>query len=118
VKVLLDENLDHALRKLLGDHEVVTASHMGWAGVQNGELLRAAEDSGIEVLLTGDQTLRHEQNLAGKQLAILVRHSTSHPERAFAQNDSRDRPGQARILSGSRMRQAKPQDRRRGVVLR
>jgi len=25
---------------------------MGWAGLKNGELLRAAEDSGIEVLLT------------------------------------------------------------------
>jgi hypothetical protein len=72
LKVLLDENLDHALRKLLGNHDVVTASHMGWAGVQNGELLRAAEDNGIEVLLTGDQTLRFEQNLTGRRLAIVA----------------------------------------------
>jgi hypothetical protein len=35
--VLLDENLDHALRKLLGQHEVVTVTYMGWAGFRNGE---------------------------------------------------------------------------------
>lgn len=54
MKVLLDENLDHALRPLLGEHEVVTAAYMGWAGLKNGELLRAAERGGIEVLVTGD----------------------------------------------------------------
>jgi hypothetical protein len=72
VKVLLDENLDHALRKLLGQHEVVTVNFMGWTGLKNGELLRIAEDSGIEVLLTGDQTLSYEQNLTGRRLAIVA----------------------------------------------
>jgi len=62
VKVLLDENLDHALRTLLGRHEVVTAAYMGWSGWKNGELLRAAESAGIEVLVTGDQTLSYEQS--------------------------------------------------------
>ena len=72
MKVLLDENLDHALRKLLGQHEVVTVTFMGWAGLKNGELLRTAEDDGIEVLLTGDQTLNHEQSLTGRRLAIVA----------------------------------------------
>jgi hypothetical protein len=72
VKVLLDENLDHALRKHLGDHEVVTVAHMGWAGLKNGELLRRAEEQGIEVLLTGDQTLNAEQNLADRRLAVVA----------------------------------------------
>jgi hypothetical protein len=72
VKVLLDENLDHALRPLLKPHEVVTAAHMGWAGLKNGELLRVAEESGIDVLLTGVQTLGHEQNLEGRRLAIVA----------------------------------------------
>lgn len=57
MRVLLDENLDHALRKLLGPHEVMTVAYLGWAGLQNGALLRAAEESSIDVLLTGDQTL-------------------------------------------------------------
>jgi len=72
VKVLLEENLDHALRKLLGNHEVFTTAYKGWAGLQNGKLLRAAEDSGIQVLLTGDQTLHSEQNLQGRQLAVVA----------------------------------------------
>ena len=72
MNVLLDENLDHALRKLLGPHEVVTVTYLGWAGIQNGELLRAAEDNGIDVLLTGDQTLHQEQNLIGRHLASVA----------------------------------------------
>jgi hypothetical protein len=72
VKVLLDENLDHALRNLLDHHQVVTAAYMGWAGLQNGELLRAAEENEIDVLLTGDQTLHLEQNLSGKRLAVIA----------------------------------------------
>ncbi len=72
MKVLLDENLDHRLRKHLDNHEVFTASYKGWAGLKNGKLLQAAEDGGIEVLLTGDQTLSSEQNLSTRRLAIVV----------------------------------------------
>jgi hypothetical protein len=54
VKVLLDENLDHRLRKNLGSHLVVTASYQGWDGLKNGALLQAAEDDGFDVLVTGD----------------------------------------------------------------
>ena len=45
---------------------------MGWAGLKNGELPRAAESGGIEVLVTGDQTMYFEQNLAGRRLAIVA----------------------------------------------
>ena len=72
MKVLLDENLDHALRKLLGSHEVVTVTYMGWAGLKNGDLLQTAEDHGIDVLLTGDQTLTYENNLTGRRIAIVA----------------------------------------------
>jgi hypothetical protein len=72
VKVLLDENLAHRLRKNLGTHEVFTVSYKDWAGLKNGELLRAAENDGIEVFLTGDQTLTHEQNLTGRTIAIVA----------------------------------------------
>lgn len=72
MKVLLDEHLDHALRRLLAPHEVVTVAYMGWAGLGNGELLTVAEDGGIEVLLTGDRTLNHEQSLLGRRLAVVA----------------------------------------------
>ena len=72
MRVLLDENLDHALRKLLGQHDVVTVTYMGWASLENGELLQAAEANGFDVFLTGDQTLAHEQNLSGRRLAVVA----------------------------------------------
>lgn len=72
MKVLLDENLDHRLRKNLGSHEVFTASYKGWDGFKNGKLLQAAENDGFDVLVTGDQTLSLEQNLTGRRLAIVA----------------------------------------------
>ncbi len=71
MKVLLDENLAHRLRKSLDAHEVFTVSYKGWSGLKNGELLRAAANDGIEVFLTGDQTLTYEQNLTGRTIAIV-----------------------------------------------
>ena len=79
MRVLLDENLDHRLRKYLGEHDVVTVSYMGWIGLKNGELLRMAEENGFQVFVTGDRTLSHEQNLTGRQLAIIVLSSIELP---------------------------------------
>jgi hypothetical protein len=72
VKVLLDENLAHRLRKSLGAHEIFTVSYKGWAGLKNGELLRTAESDGIDVFLTGDQTLTYEQNLTERTIALVA----------------------------------------------
>jgi predicted nuclease of predicted toxin-antitoxin system len=90
VKVLLDENLDHALRTLLGQHDVVTVTYMGWTGLKNSELLQAAEDNGIEVFVTGDQTLAYEQNLTGRRLAIIALSAIQLP--IIKQNLSRSLP--------------------------
>ena len=82
MKVLLDENLAHRLRTKLGVHEVFTVSYKGWAGLSNGELLRTAENNGIEVFLTGDQTLAYEQNLSGRAIAVVALSSVvmGHPQ--------------------------------------
>jgi hypothetical protein len=45
---------------------------LGWAGLENGDLLQTAEDNGIDVLLTGHGTLSYEQNLAARRLAIIA----------------------------------------------
>ena len=72
MKVLLDENLDRRLRNSLSSHQVFTASYKGWGGLKNGRPLEAAENDGFEVLVTGDQTLRYEQNLSDRRLAVVV----------------------------------------------
>ncbi len=44
----------------------------GWDRLKNGELLKAAEAAGFEVLVTGDRSIRYQQNLAGRKIAIVV----------------------------------------------
>ena len=60
------------LRHLLGQHEVVTVAHMGWASLKKGELLRTAEDKGIDVFLTEYGSLSYERNLAERRLAVVA----------------------------------------------
>jgi hypothetical protein len=72
VKVLLDEDLPHKLRSSIPNHDVSTVAYLGWKGLKNGELLRAAEDAGFEVFVTADKKLPRQQNLKEKVLAIVV----------------------------------------------
>jgi predicted nuclease of predicted toxin-antitoxin system len=72
VKVLFDHNVPRKLRRILQEHEVRTAVELGWAELENGELLRAAEDDGFAVMVTGDQNLSYQQNLEGRLLALVV----------------------------------------------
>jgi hypothetical protein len=72
VKILFDQGTPVPLRNALGQHEIVTAFERGWAALQNGELLAAAEAEGFEVLLTTDKNIRHQQNPGGRLLAIVV----------------------------------------------
>jgi len=44
----------------------------GWHKLSNGELLKAAEEAGFDVLLTTDKNIRYQQNLKGRRLAIVV----------------------------------------------
>lgn len=67
------------MRPRLAGHEISTAYEMGWATLSNGDLLAAAEKS-FDALITTDQNLRYQQNLAGRRLAILVLPTTSWPE--------------------------------------
>jgi hypothetical protein len=72
MRVLLDENLPHALRRHLSHHETITAAYAGLAGYPNGALLKAAAEAGFDVLVTGDKTLQYEQKLAGRGIAIVL----------------------------------------------
>ena len=82
MKIWFDHNLPHKLRTILGSlcaHEIVTASFMKWGHLKNGELLRAAEEAGVDVFVTGDQSLVHEQNLTGRRLAIVALSANNWP---------------------------------------
>ena len=75
---ILHQGTPVPLRGLLIDHEVSTAFEMGWCELDNGDLLAAAETS-FDAFVTTDQSLRHQQNLSGRRIAILVLRTTSWP---------------------------------------
>ena len=56
MRILLGENLDWRLGRALVGHEVESVQRLGWAGIQNGVLLKKAEETGFEVLITTDST--------------------------------------------------------------
>jgi hypothetical protein len=54
LRVLFDHNLPHKLRtelSTLSQHEIVTASYMGWQKLKNGELLQMAEETDLRFSL-------------------------------------------------------------------
>lgn len=72
MRILLDECVPRPLRREFVGHTVSTIRDMGWAGKKNGELLALMAGAGFEVLLTVDQNLRHQQNLAASGVAVVV----------------------------------------------
>jgi hypothetical protein len=77
LKVLFDHNVPSPLARYLRAHYVKLADEIGWARISNGKLLDAAERSGFNVLLSGDQTIRYEQNMDGRKIGI-VQMSDNH----------------------------------------
>ena len=71
MKIIFDQGTPRPLRRFLPGHEVQTSVRMGWSELENGILLRRAE-SNFDLLITTDKNIRYQQNLRGRQLAILV----------------------------------------------
>ena len=79
MKILFDHGTPAPLRQRLRGHAVDTAAEKGWESLVNGELIDLAEQEGYEVLITTDQSMRHQQNLADRRLAVVVLLSTAWP---------------------------------------
>lgn len=77
MKILFDQGTPAPLRMFFARHVVDTAYELGWSELRNGELLAAAARDGYQVFVTTDQNLKHQQNLTGSELAILILRSTS-----------------------------------------
>ncbi len=72
MRVLFDHGTPAPLIPFLVGHAVTKAKDAGWDRLVNGELLKAAEDAGFEVLLTTDKNIVAQQNLRGRAIAIVV----------------------------------------------
>jgi hypothetical protein len=78
MRILFDQGTPVPLRRALAGHDVFTTFEMGWAQLDNGALLKAA-DAEFDVIVTTDRNLPYQQNLRGLQLAVLVLPTTSWP---------------------------------------
>jgi hypothetical protein len=72
VLILFDHGTPKGLARALSGHTVSTAQSKGWDTLSNGALLNAAEAAGFELLLTTDRRIRHQQNLQGRRVALVV----------------------------------------------
>jgi predicted nuclease of predicted toxin-antitoxin system len=78
MKLLLDENLPHQLRLEIPGHQCITVAYMGWAGIENGDLLSRAESANFEAVVTKDANLEYESNLVNLPIAVVVLHAPSN----------------------------------------
>ena len=79
MKIPFDQGVPAPLRRQLAGHVVDTAFDRGWSNLRNSALLDQAERDGYQLLVTTDQNLRHQQNLADRRLAIMVLLAVSWP---------------------------------------
>jgi predicted nuclease of predicted toxin-antitoxin system len=79
MKILFDQGTPAPLRRSLADHEVDTVFEKGWNQLKNGELLAVAILNGYEILVSTDQSLRHQHDLRRIRLGVVVLMTTSWP---------------------------------------
>jgi hypothetical protein len=72
MRILFDHGTPRGIARALAEHTVLTAYAQGWDRLDNGALLRTAEDAAMDVLLTTDQRIRYQQNLASRTIALVV----------------------------------------------
>jgi hypothetical protein len=56
----------------LNAHTVVEARARGWHLFKNGDLLQAAEGAAFDVIVTSDKSIKYQQNLTGRRIALVV----------------------------------------------
>jgi hypothetical protein len=70
--ILFDHSTPGPLAAYLTGHRVTKAKDRGWDRLTNGDLLAEAERAGFEILLTADNSIRYQQNLLGRRIALVV----------------------------------------------
>jgi predicted nuclease of predicted toxin-antitoxin system len=109
-RVLLDESVPrHLAAPLEAAGFSATPYPNDWKQTKNGELLTLAEERGFDVLVTNDRSIYAQQNLRGRQLAIVVlptnlRRQIMQRAAAVADTVGRIKPGQYVVIEPSGQR--------------
>jgi len=72
MRILFDQGTPVPIRRSLTGHAIKTAREQGWSTLANGDLLRAAEEAGFELLLTSDTNFPYQQSLQSRKLAVVI----------------------------------------------
>jgi len=67
----LDECVDRRVARDLPGHEVRHVRAIGWASLDDHELLRRA-DSAFDIFVTVDRGIAFQQNLSGLTIAVVI----------------------------------------------
>ena len=70
--ILFDHVTPSGIARFLPGHRVTKAKDRGWDTLANGDLLAEAERAGFDVLLTADKSMRYQQDLRGRRIALVV----------------------------------------------
>jgi predicted nuclease of predicted toxin-antitoxin system len=79
MKLLLDECVPRKIKFLFAAEGMFceTVRDAGWSGKENGELLSLAEQQ-YDIPVTIDRNIKHQQNLLGRKISILIIHTSSN----------------------------------------
>ena len=80
--VLFDQGTPVPIANSLLGHSVKTARQLGWDTLANGELLRAAEEAGFDVLLTTDKNLAEPEGPQARHSGAGQKQVEPHQSRA------------------------------------
>ena len=103
MKILFDHCTPAPLRRYLTGHVIDTAGERGWSTLRNGVLLAQAEANGYDLLITTDQSIRHQQNFSQRRIALLLIMDNSWPRIrsniiTIQESISQTRPGHISIV--------------------
>jgi len=72
MRILFDQGVPRGLAASLRSHDVTEARALNWERISNGALLKLAEDTGFNLLMTTDKNVRYQQNVADRKISIVV----------------------------------------------
>ena len=79
--ILFDNGAPQGVARALRAHTVITAQARGWDKLTNGALLAAGEEAAVDLPFTTDRNIRHQQNLTGRKIALVVLTGTTKRSR-------------------------------------
>ena len=77
MNIVFDQGTPRPLRNYLPGHTVHTLYELGWSELENGEVLDRAEADGYDLLITTDQGIWHQQELARRRISVIVLMNTN-----------------------------------------